>query len=103
MAADTDFDTVRMDLKGMLAHLSGIPAQDWSEYQGQDSGSGLDYWYQTEAGIDAYVNVDQTTISISITDEEGETLHSTTFDFDETPADHWSNGLVVRHAASPSP
>jgi hypothetical protein len=103
MAAE--FDSIEFDLRAMLAHLTRIPKEKWIEKSGPDSGSGLDYWYETAAGIEAYINVDQTAVSISVYDENGETLEQDSFDLEdeEFSSGHWAAGMVLRHAGAPSP
>lgn len=71
---------VVFDFKGMLAKLTGIPI--WTEFDGPDSGCGLDYWYESVVtqdpddldegethvpiGLEAYVNFDQCVVLLSV-------------------------------------
>ena len=100
--SDHDDDTdaplalVSFDIPGMLAKLTGITA--WTEFDGPDSGCGLDYWYdgavtenlddlddlddldEGEAPrtipLEAYVNIDQMTLLLSVYPKDSD---------DETP------------------
>lgn len=68
-----DGGTLRqMDLQSMIAERTGTEADDWEEFDGPESGVGVDYWYAHKVhGWQAYVVVDQDDVSISVTDEEG--------------------------------
>ena len=41
----------------------------WKEISGPDSGVGLDYWYGNAEGSEAYINIDQGEMSVSIDDD----------------------------------
>jgi hypothetical protein len=61
------------DFVGLLSFITGIPG--WTEVQGPSSKCGLDYHYQIGPSNDskflwAYINVDQTEVSISVRDVE---------------------------------
>ena len=89
---DTDAHVVlvRFDIPGMLAKLTGIAG--WAEFDGPDSGCGLDYWYDGAVAedpedldegeaprtipLEAYVNIDQMTLLLSVYPKDGN---------DETP------------------
>jgi hypothetical protein len=60
------------DLIAQVAQKSGTFAKDWKVVDGPDSGSGVDYWFVNErTKLEAYVNVDQDAVSISISQIEG--------------------------------
>ncbi len=79
-AAMEPVQVVVFDFPAMLAKLTGIA--DWTEFDGPDSGCGLDYWYDgatTESSddleegeapraiaLEAYVNVDQMALLVSV-------------------------------------
>lgn len=74
---DTDLGngvTLRnMDLQAMIAQRTGTEADDWEEFDGPESGVGVDYWYGHKTlGWQAYVVVDQDDVSISVVDEDGD-------------------------------
>ncbi len=72
------------DYQGLLGHLTGTDPQNWKEMDGPDSGSGLDYWYRNEStGEEAYLNLDQTFLEVSV---GGETLFAE--ELDDLDADH---------------
>lgn len=63
----SDIGIGSFDFEGLLGHLTNTPAGDWSETDGPDSGCGLDYWYVNKVtGVEAYLNLDQTFLSVSI-------------------------------------
>jgi len=57
---------VCFDFPRFLKRITGISG--WKEVNGPDSGVGLDYWYRA-GGHDAYVNVDQGVMTVSIDKE----------------------------------
>ena len=66
-----------MDLTTMIAERTGTEAVDWEEFDGPESGVGVDYWYgHKELGWQAYVVVDQDDVSISVTDEDGDEVET---------------------------
>ena len=68
-----------MDLPAMIAERTGTQAADWEEFDGPESGVGVDYWYgHKDLGWQAYVVVDQDDISISVTDAEGDEINTDT-------------------------
>ena len=51
----------------MLADITGVESDNWEELGGPDSGCGLDYWFGSKDGtLEAYINVDQTYVSVSV-------------------------------------
>ncbi len=58
-----------LNLPGMLAVLTGTRARDWKLQDGPDSGCGTDYFYAHCCGKEAYINVDQRHITISVAGE----------------------------------
>ena len=61
-----------MDLISRIAKQTGTPSADWKSVNGPDSGTGVDYWFINETTqLEAYVNVDQDAVSISIQSQEG--------------------------------
>ena len=54
------------DFQVFLKKITGIG--EWKEVNGPDSGVGLDYWYRA-GNHDAYVNIDQGFMTVSIDKE----------------------------------
>lgn len=53
-----------------LADVTGTLAKDWEDLDGPDSGVGVDYWYRHRtSGAEAYINLDQDHLMISVDDE----------------------------------
>ena len=62
----------KFDCCSTLATLTDSVPGSWNEIDGPDSGCGLDYWYrQSRTGHEAYLNVDQEHLTVSI---DGETV-----------------------------
>jgi hypothetical protein len=54
----------------VLASVTHTPADDWESLDGPDSGVGVDYWYrQRSTGKEAYLNLDQDHLTISVGDQ----------------------------------
>ncbi len=67
--------TIRVDHPAMIADLTGTDPAEWNDAEGPDSRVGNDFYWQHEDGLrNARVNVDQSWVSITIADEEGEIL-----------------------------
>ncbi len=65
------FSVVSFDFPKMLAHLTDTRARSWHESSGPETGCGIDYFYVGPRGREAYINVDQEQVTISV---DGETL-----------------------------
>ena len=78
--------TVTYDFEGMLEKLTGVSG--WEETDGPDSGCGVDYWYRAEGGLSAYANVDQSSVSLSVTDADGDPLESASFDAEDPESEY---------------
>jgi hypothetical protein len=86
------FSVVHLDLAGLLAELTGTDPSAWEEVEGPESGCGLDYWYCHAMSGEAYVNVDQTCITVSI---EGEKIYEGDYLEDE-----WLSRFVTEDSSS---
>lgn len=53
--------------------LNTLTGSNWHSIDGPDSGTGIDYWFADDAGKEAYVNIDQTALTISV---NGEVIYS---------------------------
>lgn len=60
---------VSYNFQGMLAQLTETKARSWKEFDGPDSGCGMDYWYDHSGVGEAYINLDQGWLTISVNDE----------------------------------
>jgi hypothetical protein len=67
------FEIVSFDFQTMLAHLTQTQAKSWKEASGPSTRCGLDYYYVHLDGREAYINVDQEFVTISV---DGEALFS---------------------------
>lgn len=70
MPRATGVRRVSFDFQKMLAAITKTRPEDWQEVWGPDTGCGLDYWFEHRDGRSAYLNVDQTWLSISIDGEQ---------------------------------
>ena len=65
--------------------MTGTRDGEWEDVDGPDSGVGIDYWYVHAAGkLEAYINVDQSRVSISVTEADGGEIEALEFDIEET-------------------
>jgi len=55
---------VSFDFRTFLQKLTDT--EGWREIKGPDSGVGLDYWFDNPDGTEAYINVDQGEMAVSI-------------------------------------
>ena len=65
---------VSFDFIELLERITG--EKGWKEVNGPDSRCGLDYWYKRGKGTEAYINIDQDAVTVSIDGDriwEGET------------------------------
>lgn len=70
---------VTFDFVGMLANLTGKTG--WTEMDGPDSRCGLDYYYRLPRGAsEAYINVDQDSIVVTV---DAETVYTGSIDDEE--------------------
>ncbi|HEV2392280.1 MAG TPA: hypothetical protein VG146_07950 [Verrucomicrobiae bacterium] len=54
----------------VLAAVTRSRPEDWQVLDGPDSGVGIDYWFRnTETGAEAYLNLDQDHLTISLDEE----------------------------------
>jgi len=54
----------------VLASVTQTLVDDWEDLGGPDSGVGVDYWYrQRSTGKEAYLNLDQDHLTISVGDQ----------------------------------
>lgn len=65
--------TVTYDFQGMLAHLTHTRARCWKPQNGPETRSGIDYYYRHSSGREAYLNLDQIHLTVSV---DAETLFS---------------------------
>ena len=63
------FEIVSFDFQTMLAHLTQTQAKSWKEASGPSTRCGLDYYYVHLDGREAYINVDQEFVTISVDGE----------------------------------
>lgn len=59
--------TVTYNLVGLLTHFTGDAS--WAEVDGPASRCGLDYYYRARDGAVAYINIDQSHMTVQIGDE----------------------------------
>ena len=58
----------------ILASVTGTRARDWQSLDGPDSRVGVDYWFRhRKTGQEAYVNLDQDHLTISV---DGESVYN---------------------------
>ena len=58
---------VSFDFPTFLQKLTDT--EGWKEVNGPSSGVGLDYWYENAEGSEAYINLDQGEMTVSIDDD----------------------------------
>jgi hypothetical protein len=56
--------SIRVNLSALLEDLTG--AESWKEFEGPNSGSGVDYWFRNDAGHTVLVNLDEESLSIVV-------------------------------------
>jgi hypothetical protein len=55
----------------VLASVTHTSADEWESLDGPDSGVGVDYWYRHRGtGNEAYLNLDQDHLTISLGDQQ---------------------------------
>jgi hypothetical protein len=68
-----DANVVTFKFPALLARLTRTRADKWAECHGLPTGCGLDFYYaHGPSGMEAYVNVDQMHVSVSIMDKDGD-------------------------------
>lgn len=60
--------TIRFNPLKMLRALTGQP--HWTEFDGPSTGTGVEYWYRSAAGTEAYICIDQDELVLSIDGDE---------------------------------
>ncbi len=96
----SDITLGQFDFQGLLGHLTNTDREDWNEIDGPDSGSGLDYWYaNARTGAEAYINLDQTFLEISV---DGENVFSEELD-DMDPEHEAAKFFIFEPASGPAP
>jgi hypothetical protein len=82
---DPETRTLEVDYPGMIADLTGTDAGEWNDAEGPETGCGDDMYWQHDDGLrNARVNVDQESVSITVTDEDGDEIASGSLDLDES-------------------
>ena len=92
---------VTWNLRAVIARMTDTSEDDWQEFQGPRSGSGLDYWYAGPGGAQAYVNLNQTLLHVSVEGGGFDETEPLDVDFDEIPGDHWVRGCVETSGPNP--
>jgi hypothetical protein len=66
---DKPCHVVTFDFPKILARLTDTKSTDWKEVGGPETRCGLDYYYRDSRDCDAYINVDQSCVTICVNDE----------------------------------
>jgi hypothetical protein len=69
----SSFSIVSFDFPKVLARLTKTRARSWKETEGPPTGCGVDYFFRQSNGSEAYINVDQDHVTITV---DGEGLFS---------------------------
>lgn len=89
VSADAVTGTLDVDHTAMIADLTGTGKDEWNDAEGPDSRVGDDFYYQHDDELrNARVNVDQSLVTITVTDEDGEEIASGSLDLEVSPT--WS-------------
>jgi len=89
---DTITQIMTIDYPRMIADLTGTDADEWNDAEGPDSRCGEDfYWQHDDGGRNARVNVDQGSVTITVTDEDGDEIAEGSLELEES-ATWYANG-----------
>jgi hypothetical protein len=97
---DTITQTLTIDYPRMIADLTDTDAGEWNDAEGPDSRCGDDFYWQHDDGLrNARVNVDQGSVTITVTDEDGEEIAEGSLELEES-ATWYANGGEDANATS---
>lgn len=92
--------TANFDFTAMLEHLTGVPADQWHDAIGPETGVGVDYFFVTDDGRQAQVNLDQDQIDFHLGGDHDDVTIADIFDL---PGDHWAKGMISIEGDSDRP